>query len=249
MAIVIVQARMSSMRLPGKVLLPLGEESSLSFMIRRIREASLVEEVWIATSSDASDDPIAEAATLSGTCLYRGGLNDVLSRFAGVSALTSPSDGVWVRLTADCPLVCPELIDETAQSLLRGNLEYVSNSVVRTFPRGLDVEAFTSTALREADACADTDFDREHVTTWMIRNLDTPKDFPRMEPPRPHLRVTVDYPEDYEVVRLVHENLRRESISFGCAEIVDFLEEFPEIAAINTHFNALQISDRHDPSL
>ena len=248
MASAVIQARMSSRRLPGKVLLPLGHLTSLGVMVERVQRSSSVGSLWVATSNDSSDDPLATLAHDMGVKVFRGDLDDVLSRFLSIAEISPSVDDLWIRLTGDCPLVCPEIIDMTVASIRGGHADYVSNSIEPSFPRGLDVEVFTTSALRQAGRYATTTFDREHVTTWMIRNLKHPVDFPRLDPPRSEFRLTVDHWEDYEVVRAVFEALARDSTFFDCQDILSFLEANPDIASRNQTHNQTQISDRIEPT-
>ena len=248
MATAVIQVRMSSRRLPGKALLPLGHLTSLEVMVERVRSSNSVDSLWLATSDDSSDNPLESLAHDMGVKVFRGDLEDVLSRFVSIAEISPAEDDLWIRLTGDCPLVCPEIIDMTVESIRGKPAEYVSNSIEPSFPKGLDVEVFKTSALLKAGRFATSKFDREHVTTWMIRNLEHPTSFPRLAPPRSDFRLTIDHHEDYEVVRAVFEALTRDSILFDCQEILRFLESYPDIASINQMHNQTQISDRIDPS-
>lgn len=248
MAIAIIQARMSSSRLPGKVLLPLGDETTLACMVERVRLARSLDDVVVATSTDPSDDAVeAECSTLGVHC-FRGELEDVLSRFVMVAKDVPNPSNVWVRLTADCPLICPEIIDATVAALVRDKADYVSNSIEPTYPRGLDVEAFTSSALDQAHQSALSDFDREHVTTWMIRHLKLGTSYPRLSPARRNWRLTIDHPEDFEVVSTVYDALAKNGGTFACAELFEYLDTHPELAALNSYHENSQVSDRSNPA-
>jgi len=248
MAVAIIQARMSSSRLPGKVLLPLGDGTALKCMVDRVRMAETLEDAVVATSTDPSDDAIEAECSILGIRCLRGDLDDVLSRFAMVARNVSNASGVWVRLTADCPLICPEIIDATVSALVRDGADYISNSIQPTYPRGLDAEAFTADALDRAYTSALTDFDREHVTTWMIRHLRTGTSFPVLEPARRDWRLTIDHPEDYEVVWTIHNAIGAHGNSFTFDELLAYLDTHTKLAALNSHHEASQVSDRCDPS-
>lgn len=198
--VAIVQARMSSSRFPGKVLMPLLGVPSIVFMVERVRRAALLDDVVVATSVEASDDPLADALAGAGIACFRGSLHDVLDRFVG-AARSARADRV-VRLTGDCPLMDFDLIDRALGLLADESLDYVSNVDPPTYPDGLDVEAFTLAALARAHAEATAAADREHVTPF-IRNR---KDLFRATcwqgvGDLSALRWTVDHPDDLEHVR------------------------------------------------
>jgi len=190
---------MSSSRLPGKVLADIGGEPSLSLLLARLSRAESLEEIVVATSEEPGDDPVAAVAKRSGARAYRGPLDDVLGRFAGA---IGDHDGVVVRITADCPLVDPALVDGVA-GLLDGDAVYASNVEPRSFPVGLDVEAVRAETLRELARTATDPGDREHVTIAIRRDPDR---YPREallsgRDDLSDLRWTVDTTEDLERVR------------------------------------------------
>jgi len=166
--VAIVQARMSSKRLPGKVLADIAGSPMITFMLRRIERCREIDRIVVATSSDSSDDPLCEEVERNGFQCFRGSLTDVLDRYAG-AASASAAD-VVVRLTADCPLIDADLIDKVVARLITGALDYVSNVDPPTFPDGLDVEAFTRVALMAAARDAKDGPDREHVTPFIRRD-------------------------------------------------------------------------------
>ena len=161
----IVQARMTSTRLPGKVLLDICGKPSLQRMIERIKMATTIDKVIIATTINASDDLIVELCEKLKVEVFRGDEDDVLGRFYE-SSKESDVENV-VRLTADCPMIDPEVIDEAISAFSISNYDYLSNTIDRTYPDGLDVEVMTVDALREAHNKATAPFLREHVTTYI----------------------------------------------------------------------------------
>lgn len=197
----IVQARMGSNRLPGKVLMDLDGRPVLKWVVERLCQARRIQRVVVATSTEATDDPIAELSATEGWDVFRGSEHDVLDRFYQAS-LVFPSD-LYVRVTADCPLVDPTLVDSVVEALLEHPpVDYASNVIEpRTYPRGLDVEAFTAGALAEAWR-SDASAWREHVTPFLYRN---PERF-RLRGVRNEVdfslyRWTVDTPDDLEALR------------------------------------------------
>ena len=201
-AVVVVQARAGSTRLPGKVLLDVGGRSMLDLMLRRLAplaDAGLP--IVVATSALDRDDPVAEAAAAAGAAVVRGDEADVLGRFL-LALDRFPADAV-VRLTADCPLIDPAIVAATLDLHRRSGAAYTSNTLVRTFPDGLDVEVAVPTALREAAAAPDADgAEREHVTPYLYRRPATHLLAQHCgAEPLGHERWTVDTAEDLDVVR------------------------------------------------
>ena len=192
---------MTSTRLPGKVLADLGGRSVLQWVLARLEAASELDGVVVATSDDPSDDPVAQAAASLGASVVRGPLVDVLARYA-IAARELGSEGI-VRVTADCPLIDPAVVDEVVAAWREGGAAYVSNVIEpRTYPVGMDAEVVDAAALLVADAEASEAHDREHVTPF-VRSR--PERFAqravRLAEPRPDVRLTLDTPEDLEVLR------------------------------------------------
>lgn len=227
----IIQARMSSSRLPGKVLLPLGDRTALEQVVRRVRDAASVDEVVVATSTDASDDPVADLCARSDIRSVRGPLEDVLARYS-LAAEALDAD-IVVRITGDCPLIDPVLVDACIARLHDGYFDYASNCTngPRTFPRGLDVEVFTRAALRRASAEATSARDREHVTPYIWEHGDMFKVAPALEAAPSYARayrLTLDYPEDYELLKTLYD--RGETELPGA---LSYLDAHPELVALN----------------
>ena len=232
--IVVVQARMGSTRLPGKVLEDLGGLPVLTWVVRACRAARLVDEVVVATSTLPGDDAVADLARELGAPVVRGSEDDVLSRY--VQALDeqpadAPADAV-VRITADCPFTDPAVIDTVVGAWLADpSLDYVSTVVVRTLPHGLDVELVTAQALRRVAATA-TDHHRIHVTSGIYT---APDEFSVMglcfAPDTTDLRITLDTPQDLEALRAIVAERGTEIAERR--EIVALLRARPDLAAIN----------------
>jgi spore coat polysaccharide biosynthesis protein SpsF (cytidylyltransferase family) len=198
--VAIIQARMSSSRLPGKVLQPIGNTPMIMFMLRRVMRATQLDCIVVATSTDKSDDVLVEQIQRGGFECFRGSLLDVLSRFN--SAADASSADVVVRLTGDCPLIDADIIDRAVTTLVSGKFDYVSNVEPPTYPNGLDVEAFTRDALTRAHIGAESASDREHVTSYIRRNKILFKnDNLRSVSDMSSMRWTVDHSEDLALVR------------------------------------------------
>lgn len=232
--IIIVQARMTSTRLPGKVLLPLAGEHMLVRLLERLRRVQRADGIVIATTTNASDDPIAALCAQQGVPCHRGSELDVLSRYADAARLHAAD--VVVRITSDCPLIDPALIDQLIAVYEEGDSDYVSNMLPPTWPYGMAVEVFSATALAQAHAEATQDAEREHVTPFIywhpqryrLRNVASPVALS-------HHRWTVDTPEDYELVRRLFDHLLPTNPHFTQADVLALLDAHPDWIAINQH--------------
>lgn len=229
---IIIQARTSSSRLPGKVLQDLCGEPMLLRQIERVRCCRMADQIVVATSDEASDDPVAELCAKNQIACFRGSLKNVLDRYHGAAAAFGPTDHV-VRLTADCPLADPDVIDACIALHLANGADYTSNKLGPTYPVGLDVEAMTIEGLNRVHRLASDPYDTEHVTPYFYRN---PSQFSLM--PLRHLtdlsklRWTVDYPADLEFARAVFSRLQSNGV-FRWQEVLSLVQAAPEIAAIN----------------
>lgn len=226
----VIQARTGSTRLPGKVLADLGGHPVLEWVVRAARAATRIDEVIVATSTLAGDDAVAELADSLGVPVVRGSEDDVLARF--IAALDAhPADAV-VRLTADCPLLDPTLIDAVAGAWAAApSHDYVSTVLVRSLPRGLDVELVTAQALRAVDRMA-TGHDRVHVTSGVYAD---PTAYRLLglcvTPAADDLRVTLDTPEDLVLLRALVAELPDAPPAWR--EVVAALRARPDLVAIN----------------
>jgi spore coat polysaccharide biosynthesis protein SpsF len=231
--VAIVQARMSSSRLPGKVLAPVMGQPMMLRQLERLRRAEHVDEIVVATSTEADDDAIAELCAQSGVTCFRGSLHDVLDRF--VEAATASKADIVLRLTADCPLTDPVVVDGLMNHLQTGGYDYASNTLERSWPHGLDVEAMTIEALVAADQETDAPYDREHVTPFLYNHPDRFA-LGSYTGTRNHadLRLTVDYPEDLAVITRVYDALYPVNAAFTTEDVVTYLAANPKIRALNS---------------
>lgn len=230
--VIIVQARMTSTRLPGKVLLPVAGRPMLAWLLDRLELVRSDVRVAVATTAGASDDAIADLCVAMGTPVVRGSEHDVLDRYHRAAAELE-ADPI-IRITSDCPLIDPATSRDVLDLWERERPDYASNTLVRTFPRGLDTEVVTRSTLEAAWSEATASFEREHVTPYVYRrperfrlaNLSNVAD----ESAR---RWTVDTPEDLEFVRAVYEALAPQNRTFGAASVRALLHERPELELIN----------------
>ncbi len=223
MILAIIQARMSSSRLPGKVLRPILGEPMLFRQIERVKRAKLIDQLIVATSDEKSDDVIAEFCKDMNIYCYRGSLDDVLARYYHAAKRFNPD--YVVRLTADCPLADPNLIDEVISFALKNEFDYASNVIERTFPDGLDIEVVKFSCLEEAFHKATTSCDREHVTSYIYNNESCFKigsytgDWGLSD-----WRWTVDNLKDYEFAKKIYEELYPINPNFLSGDIIAFLK-------------------------
>ena len=225
--LVILQARMSSRRLPGKVLLPLNGKPMIYRQIKRILRAKQIGTLVVATSEHPSDDPLVEYLNSIGIESYRGSLDNVFSRFSQIIVGKSPLN--IVRLTADCPLVMPEILDAMLEQFWIGDVEYMSNALIPTFPDGLDIEIFTRNCFDKLTTLELSPEELEHVTlginnrkgSFQVFNFSDSED-------RSQLRWTVDYLEDFNFVQDVYAHFTGLEETFTYQDVLDFLVENPE---------------------
>jgi spore coat polysaccharide biosynthesis protein SpsF len=231
--VAIVQARMGSTRLPGKVLLPLLGQPVLDRVMRRARRATLLDEVVVATTTLPEDDPIVDLARDSSWPVERGSENDLLERYLG-AARTHRAD-VIVRITSDCPLIDPDVIDAVVTAFRADGADYASNTLEPlSYPRGLDVEVVSRTALERAGQEDHDPAWREHVTPYVYRH---PERFRllRVAAPEDHSehRWSIDTPEDYALVERLYDALGRDD--FGWLEALAVVEAHPTWSSLNRH--------------
>jgi spore coat polysaccharide biosynthesis protein SpsF len=229
--VAIIQARMGSTRLPAKVLLPLLGRPILSRVVERTARAKLVDEVVVATTVDPSDKRIVDLAVEQGWTVERGSESDLLDRYTQV-ARAHDAD-IVVRITSDCPLIDPALIDETIEAFVDGGADYASSSLEpRTYPRGLDVEVIGRVALERAWREDGDPAWREHVTPYLYHH---PDEFRLIRVSSPddqsHHRWCVDTVEDYELVKRIYEALGADD--FTWRQALEVVDSHPSWASIN----------------
>jgi spore coat polysaccharide biosynthesis protein SpsF len=228
----VLQARTSSSRLPGKVLLPILGQPMILRQIERLKRVRGMDSLVLATSTDPSDDALAASVAASGVPVYRGSLDNVLERFIGAAAPFHPE---WVvRLTGDCPLADPQLIDRLISDTLAVAADYGSTALAPTFPDGLDAEIVRFDLLRQIACEPRTSAEREHVTLAIHRNPDLFQlHSVTGSPDLSAMRWTVDEPRDLAFVSAVYEALYPSNPVFGTDDILRLLRQRPELAGLN----------------
>lgn len=231
----LLQARVSSSRLPGKVLLPVLGEPMLFRQIERVRRAKRIGHLVVATSIDQSDDALALECAARGISCGRGSLADVLGRFVVCAEPYKPE--ALIRLTGDCPLVDPELIDTMLQAFEECDYDYLTNADPPTFPDGLDVEVMRFSCLLDAHREAKLPSEREHVTPFLRAHPDRFRlgNHPA-EVDHSGLRWTVDEEQDLAFVRSVYEHLYPNKPDFSTGDIFELLKRNPQLNLINSSF-------------
>lgn len=265
--IAIIQARMGASRLPGKPLLDLGGQPMLQRVAARVRRARWLDEVMVATTTEVEDAAIADYCQAAGILVYRGSLHDVLDRFYQAACLQRAD--IVVRITADCPVVDPALIDATAALVIEGwpqsAVDFAATRLPppwrRTYPIGLDVEVCTFAALERAWNEADQPYQREHVLPYLYEGvvLDaapvaravSPRGFRvaqlNHDPDYGALRWTVDTAEDLELLRQVYARFGGRD-DFSWQEVLALFEREPELGQINAHVKHKSFNDEDDRS-
>ncbi|GAA3718324.1 hypothetical protein GCM10022224_100080 [Nonomuraea antimicrobica] len=236
----IIQARMGSTRLPEKVLRELGGRSVLAWVVRAAREAGALDDLLVATTTEPADDAVVAECRRLGVAWHRGPVDDVLTRFT--QALAGRRCDAVMRFTADCPLLDPEVIREAAL-VFRAvpGLDYLSTSLARTLPRGLDVEIAGRAALDRADREA-TGFHRTHVTSYLYEH---PGDARLLglayRPVADDLRVTLDTEDDWRLIRAVVTALGDRCLP--ARTLVGWLRERPDVSGLNAHVRQKSLQD------
>jgi spore coat polysaccharide biosynthesis protein SpsF len=228
----VIQARMGSTRLPGKVLADVGGRPLIYHVIERASRISAVDEVVVAIPDGLRDDELMRAIVFAGARVVRGSENDVVSRY--VKAAEEVRADAVVRITADCPLLSPLVSSEVVEYFLSGaQYDYVSNTLDRTFPRGLDTEVVTTAALTAANREAESHTEREHVTPFVWRRGDRFKlGSVRGQADLSSHRWTVDTDLDLQFVRVVYDTIGR--WDFEMSDVLEVLDDNPGILGINS---------------
>lgn len=232
----IVQARMSSSRLPGKVMREILGKPMIIHELERLKSCETLDKVILATSVDESDTQLAEKVKDAGWEVYRGSLDDVLERYVQC-AKAYGADHV-VRITGDCPVIDPEVVDCTVRVHLAHGNDYTSNGLGRaTYPDGLDTEIMTAGALAKADREARLASEREHVTPYIVKHPELFKlEGIENDEDISYERWTVDEPEDFEFVTRVYEDLYPKNPHFRMKDVQALLQNHPELRQINDGF-------------
>jgi spore coat polysaccharide biosynthesis protein SpsF len=253
--LIILQARFSSSRLPGKVLKKILGKPMLEHQLARISQIKTPHDLLVATSVQSDDDAIAALCEQLNVGCYRGNLNNVLSRYYHATQSVNQEQKIKhiVRITGDCPLIDANIIDKVISHYLVTQADYCSNCAPPTLPDGLDVEVFGFAALQTAFEQAIKPSEREHVTPFIRNNpqLFTVTNYTH-QPDLSHLRWTVDEPEDFKLVTEIYQALYNQNTNFGLVDILALIEQKPILTTINKKFTrneGLSLSKNKDKEL
>jgi len=232
--VAIIQARLGSTRLPRKVLIQLEGKTVLEHVVARVKASRLVDHIMVATTNSGKDNEIVRLCRLLGVQVYTGSEDDVLDRFYQAAKLFKSRNIDIVRITADCPLIDPEVINKVIELHLRGKADYTTNTLPETFPDGEDVEVFTFAALEKTWKSATLDSEREHVTPYIRKNLSEFKTSNlRCEADLSKKRWTLDEERDSEFIKTIYKDLYRKNKLFGMEDILKYIKKHPEVENIN----------------
>ena len=227
-----IEARMTSSRLPGKVLKLINNKPNLEIMIERIQKAKLVNNIIVATTTNAEDDVIVDWCNVNGINYFRGSENNVYERV--VKAHETFKSDIVVELTADCPLLDPTLVDEAITIFLNNDYEYVSNGLETTYPIGTGVQVYSLDTLKSVAINRQLEYqDKEHVTPYLytsgkytLFNIEAPSYLAM-----PELSITLDTIEDFELIETICKHF--DNFDFSLEEIIKFVKKNPKLLEIN----------------
>lgn len=240
--IVIIQARMGSTRLPGKVLMNIKNKTVLSHVVDRVKQCKKVDDVIVATTTLSKDDVIVEELDKIGCNYYRGSEDDVLDRYYNAGKLYKGD--VIIRITSDCPLIDPNIVDDMIEYYMTHDYDMVTNAGVnmdnRTYPRGLDTEIFSFRMLEKAWLMANQDYQREHVTLYIYEN-EANIYYYKNKINLSQYRITVDTKEDFQLIESIYNKLYDGKHNFYLEDIMNLLLENPQLVEINKDINQKEI--------
>lgn len=227
---------MTSTRLPGKVLLPAAGRPLLGHLVERLRQVPSINEIVVATTANAADQPLVDFARKSGVGCFRGSEHDVMDRV--LNAGEAAQADIVVNITGDCPLIDPLLTEQTIRMFLNNRCDYATNGHVHTFPGGYAVQVYRLETLRRSAAMTKDSTEREHVTLHMRRHPEIFSHVYLVAPPDQHwpeIDLSLDEEADYLLLKRIFEHFGDANPYFGCHETVALLKANPEWLAINRH--------------
>ncbi|PKL70354.1 MAG: spore coat biosynthesis protein F [Methanomicrobiales archaeon HGW-Methanomicrobiales-1] len=229
-----IEARMTSNRLPGKILRPILGKPTLELLIERLAHVRQIDQIVVATTSNRTDDVVEELACRLGIGCYRGSEDDVLDRV--IKAAQSYDADIIVEITGDCPLLDPKVIDHLIEIFLHNSYDYVSNTLKQTYPNGLDAQVFSLKTLEEVASLTLDPVDHEHVSLYIYEHPERYTLF-NLESGLPEkywdLRLTVDTIEDFGLINSIYEELYPKNPRFTLEDILDLLDKKPDLININ----------------
>jgi spore coat polysaccharide biosynthesis protein SpsF len=239
--VAIIQARMGSTRLPGKVLLKVLNKPLLAYQVERVKRSTLINEIVIATTTNNLDQEIVDFCELMSLSYYRGSEDDVLSRYYEAASIYKAD--IVVRITSDCPLIDPNIIDLVINEFITNikKIDYASNTIQRSFPIGMDIEVMSFSLIESINRINLVQSFREHVTPYVYKSGIFIIKQVLQETDKSHLRLTVDTPEDFMLISKVIEELYPKNPFFTLQDLYDLFDKKPELLLINQHINQKKI--------
>jgi len=225
-----IEARMTSSRLPGKVLLDLGGKPSLQQIVERLRRSKHIDEVVVATTVNATDQPIVDLCETIGCKYFRGSEEDVLLRV--LDTAKSVDGDIIVEITGDCPVIDWRHVDHLVELFFAQDCDYAANMIERSFPRGFDTQVFPVSVLDKVNESTKDQQDHEHVSLYIYSNPDKFKLVNWVAEGKMHnpdLEITLDTQEDYEMIRKIYDKLYHDNNDFKAEDVVDLLLVQPEL--------------------
>lgn len=232
----IVEARMASKRLPGKVLLKAKNITMLDHLIDRLKKVKILNEIIVATTINPLDQEIVDFCNIKEIKYFRGSEDDVMGRVIGAAEYCRAQ--IIVEITADCPIIDPSIVEQIVNIYLSNKVDYVSNANIRSYPDGMDTQVFSLDILKSSYQMTCNKLDREHVTLHIRNNPDIFSNINVIAPPEinlPNLGLTLDEQDDYIFIKNIIENLYDKNNFFSCLEIVNYLKENKSLLNINSH--------------
>ena len=229
-----IEARMTSSRLPGKVLMPVAGGTMLGSLIRRLKAVKSIDCIILATTVNKADDPLINLAKELEIEAFRGHENDVMSRVIGAADFVGAD--VIVEITGDCPVIDPEIVEQTIQMFKANSVEYLSNTHIRSYPDGMDTQVFWLDTLKRSAAMTDDSLDHEHVTLHIRNHPELFTQVHLVAPPEiywPELGLTLDEPSDYIMLKKIIEYFDKTNPIFSCLDVVRLLRQNPDWVEIN----------------
>jgi len=229
-----IEARMTSTRLPGKVLMEAGNKTMLQILVERLKKVKLIDEIVLATTINKADDELVDHSKFLGINFYRGSEEDVMGRV--IEAADSVNGELIVEITGDCPLIDYEIVEQIINTYLCNDADYVGNSHIRSYPDGMDVQVFKLETLKESAKMTNDPLDREHVTLHIRNNKEIFRQINCYAPPDlywPELGLTLDEYNDYQLLKNIIENFHERIDVVSCQEIINYLKLHKELIDIN----------------
>ena len=238
----IIEARMSSTRLPGKVLMECLDKPMIKHQVDRIKKSNFIDDVIVATTLNKSDDILVDFCISNNINYFRGSELNVLSRV--LECAENSYTDIIVEIPGDCPLVDYAIVDRAIEIYINNNYDYVSNNMKPTFPGSFDVQVFSTNVLKKVSILTHDPIDQEHVSLYIYRNQNIfkCKNFEAFENQyAPHLSFQLDTYEDYLAICEIFNNLNDKDLYFSCEDVIDLIKKKPEIAEINKKVKRKQV--------